>query len=60
LRNTEIQSNEESHTPTSLRHRENIGRIGSLRVYWGIGEKVGLCCGSSEYSLGEALDGSWI
>jgi len=34
MRNTEIHSNEESHTPTSLRHRENIGRIGSLRVFW--------------------------
>jgi hypothetical protein len=33
LRNTEIHSNEESHTPTSLRYRENIGRIGSLRVF---------------------------
>ncbi len=33
-RNTEIHRNEESHTPASLRHRENIGRIGSLRVYW--------------------------
>ena len=33
-RNTEIHRNEESHTPTSLRHRENIGRIGSLRVFW--------------------------
>jgi hypothetical protein len=35
-RNTEIQRIEESHTPTSLRHRENIGRIGSLRVFWQI------------------------
>jgi hypothetical protein len=34
--NTEIHRNEESHTPTSLRHRENIGRIGSLRVFWQI------------------------
>ncbi|SVC85947.1 uncharacterized protein METZ01_LOCUS338801, partial [marine metagenome] len=33
-RNTEIHSNEESHTTTALRHRENIGRIGSLRVLW--------------------------
>ena len=33
-RNTEIHSNEESHKPTSLRHRENIRRIGSLRVFW--------------------------
>jgi hypothetical protein len=33
LRNTEIHPIEESHTPTSLRHRENIGRIGSLRVF---------------------------
>jgi hypothetical protein len=32
--NTEIHSNEESHTTTALRHRENIGRIGSLRVFW--------------------------
>jgi hypothetical protein len=32
--NTENHRNEESHTPTSLRHRENIGRIGSLRVFW--------------------------
>ena len=31
-----------------------------LSVYWGIGEKVGLWWGSSGYSLGEALDGSWI
>jgi hypothetical protein len=31
---TEIHSNEEPHTPTALRHRENIGRIGSLRVFW--------------------------
>jgi len=30
---TEIHRNEESHTPTVLRHRENIGRIGSLRVF---------------------------
>jgi hypothetical protein len=30
----EKHSNEESHTPTTLRHRENIGRIGSLRVFW--------------------------
>jgi len=32
-RNTVIHRNEESHTPTALRHRENIGRIGSLRVF---------------------------
>ncbi|MDC0144720.1 hypothetical protein OAK45_09360, partial [Verrucomicrobia bacterium] len=32
-RNTEIHRNEESHTTTSLRHREKIGRIGSLRVF---------------------------
>jgi hypothetical protein len=31
--NTENHSNEESHTPTSLRHRENIGRIGSPGVF---------------------------
>ena len=34
MRNTEIHRNEESHTPKTLRHRENIGRIGSLRVFW--------------------------
>jgi hypothetical protein len=34
LENTEIHRNEESHTPTALRHRENIGRIGALRVLW--------------------------
>jgi len=34
MRNTEIHSNEEFHTPIALRHRENIGRIGSLRVFW--------------------------
>jgi hypothetical protein len=33
-KNTEIHRNGEPHTPTSLRHRENIGRIGSLRVFW--------------------------
>ena len=33
-KNTEIHRNQESHTPTALRHRENIGRIGSLRVFW--------------------------
>jgi len=33
-RNTEIHWSEESHTPTSVRHRENIGRIGSLKVFW--------------------------
>jgi len=33
-KNTEIQQIEESDTPTSLRHRENIGRIGSLSVFW--------------------------
>jgi hypothetical protein len=31
-----IHRNGESHTPTSLRHRENVGRIGSLRVFWQI------------------------
>ena len=35
-RNTKIHRNEESYTPTSLRHRENIGRIGSLSVFWQI------------------------
>tara|TARA_B100001175_G_C19023870_1_gene409353 strand:- start:131 stop:325 length:195 start_codon:yes stop_codon:yes gene_type:complete len=32
-KHTKIHSNEESHTPTSLRHREKIGRIASLRVF---------------------------
>ena len=31
--NTENHSNEESHTLTSMRHRENIGRIGSPGVF---------------------------
>jgi len=39
LRNTEIHLNEDSHIPTSLRHRENIGRIGSLKVFWQISVK---------------------
>jgi len=34
--NTEIHRIEESHTPIALRHRQNIGRIGSLRVFWQI------------------------
>ena len=33
MRNTEIHRNEKSHTPIVLRYRENIGRIGSLRVF---------------------------
>jgi hypothetical protein len=33
-KNTENHQNDESHIPTTLRHRENIGRIGSLRVFW--------------------------
>ena len=35
-KNTEIHRTEESHTPIALRHRENIGRMGSLRVFWQI------------------------
>jgi len=30
---TKIHRNEESHTSISLRHRENVGRIASLRVF---------------------------
>ena len=37
-KNTEIHSNENPHTPTVLRHRENIGRIGghvwTLAKHW--------------------------
>ena len=29
-----IHRNEESHTPIALRHRENIGEMGSLGVFW--------------------------
>jgi len=32
--NTEIHRTEEFPAPTALRHRENSGRIGSLRVFW--------------------------
>jgi hypothetical protein len=34
IKKTEIHQIEEFHTPTGLRYRENIGRIGSLRIFW--------------------------